>query len=47
MVIERVVPQHGAMFEGKAMVEQLLDWVTHIQGGVDTLLAKEVYRVPK
>lgn len=35
--IDRIVPQHGAMFEGKAMVNRFVEWVTNLQCGVDLL----------
>ena len=35
--IERIVPQHGAMFEGKAMVNRLVEWISNLQCGVDLL----------
>ena len=33
--IERIVPQHGAMFEGKTMVNRFVEWVMNLQCGVD------------
>jgi flavorubredoxin len=33
--IERIVPQHGAMFEGKAMVNHFIDWIEKLKCGVD------------
>lgn len=44
--IERIVPQHGAMFEGKAMVEQFIDWVAQLKCGVDWLAEKDWYQIP-
>ncbi|MEA3309123.1 MAG: MBL fold metallo-hydrolase [Chloroflexota bacterium] len=46
MDIERIAPQHGAMFEGQTMVKRFIDWVAHIRGGVELLLAKQIYQLP-
>jgi flavorubredoxin len=35
--IEHIVPQHGAMFEGKTMVNRLIEWIANLQCGVDLL----------
>ncbi len=43
--IEMIVPQHGAIFRGKEMVERFINWVESLQVGVD-LLTQEKYRVP-
>jgi Uncharacterized flavoproteins len=43
--IEMIVPQHGAIFKGKEMVERFINWVENLQVGVD-LLTQEKYRVP-
>jgi flavorubredoxin len=43
--IERIVPQHGAMFEGKAMVKRVIDWISGLQCGVD-LIEQGMYKVP-
>ncbi len=40
-----IVPQHGAIFKGKEMVERFINWVESLQVGVD-LLTQEKYRVP-
>lgn len=45
--IERIVPQHGAMFEGKAMVERFIDWVAQLKCGVDLLDEKDWYQIPQ
>ncbi len=45
--IERIVPQHGAMFEGKAMAQQLIDWVAQLKCGVDLLDEKDWYHIPQ
>jgi len=44
--VERIVPQHGPSFEGKAMVERFLDWFENLQCGVD-LMTQAQYRVPR
>jgi flavorubredoxin len=43
--IEMIVPQHGAIFKGKEMVERFINWIENLQVGVD-LLTQEKYRVP-
>lgn len=43
--IEMIVPQHGAIFKGKEMVERFINWVENLQVGVD-LLTQDRYRVP-
>jgi Uncharacterized flavoproteins len=43
--IEMIVPQHGAIFKGKEMVERFINWVENLQVGVD-LLTQENYRIP-
>ncbi len=44
--VEWIVPQHGASFKGKAVVEEFLNWIEHLQCGVD-LLTQENFRVPR
>jgi flavorubredoxin len=44
--VERIVPQHGAMIEGKAMVAQFIDWVADLRCGVD-LIDETMYRIPQ
>jgi len=46
MDIERIAPQHGAMFEGKGMVKQFIEWVAHLRCGVELLLKKRIYQLP-
>ncbi|HEY72224.1 MAG: MBL fold metallo-hydrolase [Anaerolineaceae bacterium 4572_32.2] len=41
--IERIAPQHGAMFTGQAMVSQFIEWVANLRCGVDLLLEQGVY----
>lgn len=43
--IEMIVPQHGAIFKGKEMVERFINWIENLQVGVD-LLTQDRYRVP-
>ncbi|MBM3129896.1 MAG: MBL fold metallo-hydrolase [Chloroflexi bacterium] len=45
--IERIVPQHGALFEGKAMVAQFIDWIAQLKCGVDLLAEQNWYQIPK
>ena len=42
--IEMIAPQHGALFEGKAMVTAFLDWLDSLSCGVDRL--PEEYHLP-
>ena len=42
--IEIVAPQHGAIFKGKKMVEQFIDWCESLQCGVD--LIPDLFKVP-
>lgn len=43
--VEMIVPQHGAIFQGKAMIERFLNWFENLQCGTD-LLSQSHYRVP-
>lgn len=43
--IEMIVPQHGAMFKGKDMVNRFIDWLENLEVGVD-IMTQEKYRVP-
>ncbi|ADC88949.1 beta-lactamase domain protein [Thermocrinis albus DSM 14484] len=43
--IEMIVPQHGAIFKGKQMVEKFLNWLENLQVGVD-LMTQDHYRLP-
>jgi flavorubredoxin len=40
-----IVPQHGAIFKGKEMVERFINWIENLQVGMD-LLTQEKYRIP-
>jgi flavorubredoxin len=42
---EWIVPQHGAPFQGKAMIAQFLNWIEALPCGVD-LMMQENYQVP-
>ncbi len=44
--IEMIVPQHGAIFKGKDMVNRFIEWVENLEVGVD-LLTQDFYRVPE
>jgi len=43
--IEMIVPQHGAIFKGKEMVERFINWIENLQVGVD-LMTQDRYSVP-
>ncbi len=43
--VEMIVPQHGARFEGKAMVNRFLDWIENLPCGID-LMVQDNYRAP-
>ncbi|MFO0725840.1 MAG: MBL fold metallo-hydrolase [Myxococcota bacterium] len=42
--IETIAPQHGAMFQGKAMVNQFLSWCETLACGID--LMGHIYKIP-
>lgn len=35
--VEMIVPQHGKAFVGQAMISQFLDWISHLDCGIDLL----------
>ncbi len=43
--VEMIVPQHGAVIQGKEMVNKFLTWIENLQCGVD-LMTQEHYRIP-
>lgn len=43
--VEMIVPQHGRMFQGKAMVNEFLNWIENLECGIDLLTQKD-YLVP-
>ncbi len=43
--IENIVPQHGAIFSGREVIEQFLEWCRNLQCGTDVLLDK-LYKLP-
>lgn len=43
--VEWVVPQHGKPFQGKPMIEQVLNWIENLQCGID-LMTQEHYQLP-
>ena len=43
--IERIVPQHGAIFADPQTSAQFIDWVDQLPGAAQ--LMKDVYRIPK
>jgi flavorubredoxin len=44
--IERIVPQHGLIFEGKAMVNQFIDWVAKLKCGIGAGVSKDIFKIP-
>ncbi|MBX3252002.1 MAG: FprA family A-type flavoprotein [Myxococcales bacterium] len=42
--VAMIAPQHGALFRGEAMVQRFLDWISHLECGVDVM--GHSYRVP-
>ncbi|MEZ4241856.1 MAG: MBL fold metallo-hydrolase, partial [Myxococcota bacterium] len=42
--IETIAPQHGALFQGKEMVGQFLDWCDGLECGIDVM--GDVFRLP-
>ena len=43
--VEMIVPQHGKRFEGPAMVDRFLNWVSDMECGID-LMTQDNYRRP-
>ena len=43
--IEIIAPQHGAIFRGKEMVNQFIDWVEGLEVGAEVM--QEIYKLPK
>ena len=43
--IETIAPQHGAVFQGKEMVEKFINWIENLECGVD-LLSEANYTLP-
>ncbi len=42
--IETIVPQHGAYFKGKKMVQRFIDWCADLECGVD--LIEPLFKIP-
>ncbi len=42
--IDIIAPQHGAVFKGKKMVNQFIDWIENLTCGID--LMEDAYSVP-
>lgn len=42
--IKMIVPQHGAIFKGRDIVNKFIEWVENLEIGVD--LIDDVYRIP-
>lgn len=45
MDVDMLIPQHGAPFHGRHMIDQFLDWLWQLECGVDLISAK-TYRCP-
>lgn len=43
--VEAIVPQHGCAYMGRRAVSELLDWLEHLECGID-LVTQDFYRVP-
>ena len=43
--VETIAPQHGAVFQGKEMVEKFIDWIENLECGVD-LMSEGNYTLP-
>ncbi len=43
--IETMAPQHGALFVGRDMVKQFIDWCAELLCGID--LAQDAFQIPK
>lgn len=43
--VQMIVPQHGARFEGKEMIERFLYWIEDLRCGID-LMTQDDYRAP-
>jgi flavorubredoxin len=43
--VEMIVPQHGAPFRGKAVIEEFLQWVEQLECGIDNLQQVH-YQIP-
>ena len=43
--IEMIVPQHGARFVGREMVNRFIDWIEQLECGIDLMTAKH-YEIP-
>lgn len=44
--IEWIIPQHGAPFRGREMVNKFIDWIEQLECGID-LMTQEQYTIPK
>jgi flavorubredoxin len=42
--IEMIAPQHGALFKGKDMVNQFINWCEEFECGID--LISDLYKIP-
>jgi flavorubredoxin len=43
--VQMIVPQHGAPFQGKAIIEEFLQWVEQLECGIDNLQQVH-YQIP-
>lgn len=46
MQVGMIVPQHGRPFVGKEAIDAFLDWIEHLECGID-LLGQDDYLLPK
>lgn len=46
MDIEMIVPQHGPLFKGKAMIDEFLTWISGLECGLD-LMTQDNYQFPE
>ena len=44
--VESIIPQHGRAFVGRRVVLELLDWLEHLDCGID-LITQDLYRIPR
>ena len=47
MDIERIIPQHGAIFEGREMVKRFIDWVATMDCGVELMVKEGGFTIPE
>ena len=42
--IDMIVPQHGRPIQGKAAVDRFIDWIRHLECGIDLMVAPGKFR---